>query len=88
MALHVTFDTNTFDKVVRPNVYAKNPGYSGFAAIHDGLQRGDLVAFISETIITLEGIGRDQRPAVFGALELRSRTRQVSEDTFESRYDR
>ena len=82
MALRVTFDTNTFDKVVRPNVYARDPNHADFVAIHEALKRGDLLGFISETIITFEGIGKDQRASVFGNTELRSRTQQVSDDTF------
>jgi hypothetical protein len=82
MVLRVTFDTNTFDKVVRPNVYAKDPNHSELVAVHEALKRGDLFGFISETIITLEGLGKDQRAAVFGTTNLRSRIVQASEDTF------
>jgi hypothetical protein len=59
MNLRVTFDTNTFDKVVRPSVYAKDPRYTEFLAVHEALKRGDLLGFISEAIITLEGIERE-----------------------------
>ena len=82
MTLRVTFDTNTFDKVVRPNVYARDPNHADFVAVHEALKRGDILGFISETIITFEGIGKDQRASVFGTTELRSRTEQVSDDTF------
>jgi hypothetical protein len=83
MNLRVTFDTNTFDKVVRPSVYAKDPRYTAFLAVHKALKRGDLLGFISETIITLEGIGRNERAPVFGTTAVRRRTNQVSDDTFE-----
>lgn len=82
MTLRVTFDTNTFDKVVRPNVYAKDPNYPEFLAVHEALKRGDILGSISETIITFEGIGKDQRAPVFGTTNPRSRTEQVSDDTF------
>ena len=82
MTLRVTFDTNTFDKVVRPNVYAKDPNYPDFITVHEALKRGDLLGFISETIITLEGLARNQRASVFGTTDVRPRTEQVSEDTF------
>jgi hypothetical protein len=82
MTLRVTFDTNTFDKVVRPAVYAKDPNNADFAAVHEALKRGDVLGFISETIITFEGIGRDQRASVFGSTEVHSRFEQVSDDTF------
>jgi len=64
--LPVTFDTNAFDKVVRPSVYAKDPNYPDFVTVHNALKRGDLLGFVSDTIITLEGIGKDQRAVVFG----------------------
>ena len=51
MAMRVTFDTNAFDKVVRPNVYAKDPLHSEYAAIHDALKRGDVHGSISETVV-------------------------------------
>lgn len=83
MTLRVTFDTNAFDKVVRPSVYARDPNYADFTAVHDALKRGDLLGFISETIITYEGIGKDDRAPVFGTTDLRSRTEQLSDDTFQ-----
>jgi hypothetical protein len=82
MNLRVTFDTNTFDKVVRPNIYARDPNHADFVAVHEALKRDELLGFISETIITFEGIGKDQRASVFGTTELRGRTEQVSDDTF------
>jgi hypothetical protein len=81
--LRVTFDTNTFDKVVRPNVYPNDPSYPDFVAIHEALKRGDVLGFISETIITIEGLGKDQRAQVLGTTDLQRRTEQVLEDTFE-----
>jgi hypothetical protein len=83
VTLRVTFDTNTFDKVVRPAVYPKDPNNADFVAVHEALKRGDVLGFICETIITAEGIGRDQRASVFGSTELRRRTEEVSGDTFE-----
>jgi hypothetical protein len=83
MPLRVTFDTNTFDKVVRPNVYANDPQHSKFVAIHHAVKRGEVIGFISETIIVLEGIGRDDRASVFGSIDVQSGTVQTSGDTFE-----
>jgi hypothetical protein len=78
----VTFDTNTFDKVVRPSVYPNDPSYPDFVVVHAALKRGDALGFISETIITLEGLGKDQRAQVLGTTDLQRRTEQVSEDKF------
>jgi hypothetical protein len=80
--MRVTFDTNTFDKVVRPSVYPNDPSYPDFVAVHEALKRIDVLGFISETIITLEGVGKDQRALVLGTTDLHRRTEQVSEDTF------
>ena len=81
VSLRVTFDTNVFDKVVRPQVYANDSSYPDFVVVHKALKRGDALGFISDTTITLEGIGKDQRAVVFGATDLRRQTEQVSEDT-------
>jgi hypothetical protein len=53
MALRVPFDTNTFDRVVRPAVYAKDPDNTDFVTVHEAFNQGDVVGFICETIITL-----------------------------------
>ncbi|WP_139017367.1 hypothetical protein [Bradyrhizobium sp. STM 3809] len=79
----MTFDTNTFDKAVRPSVYAKDPNHADFVAVHEALKRGDLLGFVSETIITFEGIAKNDRASVFGTTDLRSRTEQLSDDTFQ-----
>jgi hypothetical protein len=50
-------------------------------ALHNALKRGDIVGFISETIITYEGIKRDDRATVFGSTELQRESRQISDDT-------
>ena len=83
MTLRVTFDTNTFDKVVRPARYPQDPSRQEFAAIHEAIKNGELLGFISETIITLEGIGKDQRATVFGTTGLQKRNEQISDDTFQ-----
>jgi ribosomal protein L30 len=83
VALRVTFDTNTFDKVVRPCVYAKDSDFPIFLAVHNALKRGDIVGFISETIITYEGIKKDDRATVFGSTELQRESRQLSDDIIE-----
>jgi hypothetical protein len=80
--MRITFDTNTFDKVYRPSVYAKDPAFSDMVEIHEALRRGDLHGFICDTALTLEGIGVDHRAAVFGGTVTSSSMMQVSEDTF------
>lgn len=70
--LKVTFDTNTFDKVVRPHVYAKDPLNHQFVKIHRAIKEGQIAAFICDTMVTLEGIKVDDRADVFGSTTLAS----------------
>jgi hypothetical protein len=63
--LTTTFDTNTLDSVVWPETaQRKNKEAASVvrAAIEDGRVRG----FFSETVITLEGIHRDDRSEILG----------------------
>jgi hypothetical protein len=78
----VTFDTNTFDKASRPAIYAKDPDHPHFVVVHNALKTGQIQGFISETSITLEGIGNDRRATVFGNTRTSSSFAQASEDTF------
>ena len=82
MALTVTFDTNTFDKVSRPALYPRDAGYAEMAEVHDALKRGAIRGFVCDTTLTLEGIGVDHRSTVFGGTVARSSFAQVSDDTF------
>jgi hypothetical protein len=82
MPLTVTFDTNTFDKAVRPAVYASDPADEDFFLIHDALKHGGIQGFLAETIITLEGITNDQRAKVFGNTTTHGSLAQTSDDTF------
>ena len=82
MALTVTFDTNTFDKVSRPALYSRDVGYAEMIEVHDALKRAAVRGFICDTALTLEGIGVDHRVTVFGGTVARSSFAQVSDDTF------
>ncbi len=80
--MRVTFDSNTFDKVSRPSVYAKDAAYADMVEIHEALKRGDVQSFISDTAITLEGIGLDRRAVVFGGTVARSSIARTSDHAF------
>jgi hypothetical protein len=80
--LRVTFDTNTFDKVSRPSVYPNDAAHADMVEIHEALRRGDVQGFVSDTALTLEGIGVDHRATVFGGTIARSSMAQTSDDTF------
>lgn len=65
-----TFDTNQFDKVVRPHIYANDPNHADFLKVHRALQDGRVVGFLCETVVTLEGIKVADRASVFGSTTL------------------
>jgi len=80
--MRVTFDTNTFDKISRPWIYAKDADHVQMIEIHGALKRGEMQGFICDTALTLEGIRTDDRSVVFGGTVTRHSIKQVSEDTF------
>lgn len=65
--IKVTFDTNTFDKAVRPHVYAKDPDHGDFVKVHEAVKDGRIKGFLCDAIVTLEGIKVDDRAEVFGS---------------------
>jgi hypothetical protein len=80
--MRVTFDTNTFDKASRPAIYSRDPEHDGMIVVHEALKCGDIQGFISDTMITLEGITNAQRATVFGNTQTSSSFAQTAEDTF------
>ena len=80
--MHITFDTNTFDKASRPAIYTKDSEYQGMVVVHEALECGNIQGFISDTAITLEGITNDRRAAVFASTQTHSAFAQTSDDTF------
>jgi hypothetical protein len=80
--MRVTFDTNVFDKAVRPTIYSQDPDFREMTIVHQALKDARIQGFISETTITLEGIGRDDRATVFGSTHARSSVAQTADDTF------
>jgi hypothetical protein len=57
--LRVTFDTNTLDPVTRPTLPGSPRGAS--TAIHEALRSKQLEGFFCETLLTVEGGGRDRQ---------------------------
>lgn len=66
----VTFDTNTIDKAARPERHPKDPLRSDYDKVNAALKSGYLRGFVSETVITLEGVQRSDRARVFGSTHL------------------
>ena len=63
--MKVTFDTNTWQGVVRPYERQKDPHHADFQAVHDAIVDGRVRGFIVETVTTLEGIKKRDRAAYF-----------------------
>jgi hypothetical protein len=78
--MKVTFDTNTLDKVVRPERFPKDVDRPHFDAVHRALVDGTIQGFVCETIITLEGIQKIDRGAVFGSTALKANTSEHIEE--------
>jgi hypothetical protein len=79
--IKVTFDTNTFDKAVRPQVYAKDPNHGRFVIIHEAIKDGRIAGFLCDAIVTLEGIKIDDRAEVFGSTTLTSKIAEEGPET-------
>lgn len=60
------FDTNVFKKVSDPQ--QDDPSFSVYQKIKSCITTGEIEAFISETIFTLEGIKRKERKKTVGAV--------------------
>jgi hypothetical protein len=80
--MRVTFDTNAFDKAVRPAIYSMDPNFQEMTIVNQALKDARIQGYISETTITLEGIGRDDRAVVLGGTHARSSFAQTAEDIF------
>ena len=65
MKMRVTFDSNSWQRVVRPASFPKDPRQPSFQAINSVLQDGRLHGFICETVGTLEAVRRDARGTYF-----------------------
>jgi len=78
VALRVTFDTNSLDPVLRPQLFPGNPRNPEFQKINAALLNRSIEGVFSETIITIEGIKRADRALVFRGTRLRHNTGEAS----------
>lgn len=70
MALRVTFDTNVLDLACRPNRFPKNPQQLQMQKVNDALANGRIEGFYSVTMLTIEGIMRQDRAEVFADTQM------------------
>ncbi|MBB57560.1 MAG: hypothetical protein CMM42_10065 [Rhodospirillaceae bacterium] len=77
MTLKVTFDSNIFQHVLRPDKFPNDPELAAIQAIHDAIQKGDIQGFVAETMADLEAIKRDDRASYFSSSSAQSK---ASED--------
>jgi hypothetical protein len=68
--MKITLDSNVYRKVASPDIFVKDPRHSAFVVIHNAVVAGCATGYISETVLTLEGIQNSQRPEYFAASEL------------------
>lgn len=59
--MQVLFDTNTWELVVQPELHTKDPKYSSIQKIYSAIQNNTIIPFISETVVTIEGVRKVQR---------------------------
>jgi hypothetical protein len=81
LMIKITFDTNTFDKVVRPQVYARDPDHGRFMVIHEAIKDRRIAGFLCDAIVTLEGIKVDDRAEVLGSTTLTSEVAEEGPET-------
>jgi hypothetical protein len=59
--MRVTFDSNSWRPVVRPDKHPKDPRNADFVKINNALKHGRIKGFIVDTVATIEGIPRVDR---------------------------
>lgn len=69
MPLSVTFDTNVLDKVCRPTRHPKDPKQPLMQEIHNALVNRKILGFFSVTMLTIEGIKKEDRAKVFAGTQ-------------------
>ena len=70
----VTFDTNTLSGVVDPDQEASAADHAAYQAVHVAIESGHIRGFFSETVVTLDAIGRKAKAEVLGAARFVSET--------------
>lgn len=63
--MRVTFDSNAWQPVVRPDKFPKDPRNADFVKIQQAVRSGAVTGYIVETAVTLEAIQKSDRARYF-----------------------
>jgi ribosomal protein L30 len=69
--LSVTFDSNAYRQVVDPDRLRRDASLAELKKINSALKDGRIQGYISETVVTLEGVQNDARGEFFAGVEPR-----------------
>jgi hypothetical protein len=78
--MKITFDTNSLDRVSRPERHPKDSQQMDFYKVQAALTSGKIKGYFSETIVTLEGIENKDRIQVLGGTRVETQIRHGVED--------
>lgn len=78
MTLRVTFDTNVLDLACRPERFPKDPRQPHLQKVRDALAAGTIQGFYSVTMLTIEGIMRNDRADVFASTQTKMQHETLS----------
>ncbi|WAC03068.1 hypothetical protein N7U66_05420 [Lacinutrix neustonica] len=78
--MKITFDSNVWRKVASPNNFPKDPIIEDYKQIRKAIDSGQIEAFISETIFTLEGIQKKNRKDFFREYKANFKTNVTEEN--------
>jgi hypothetical protein len=67
--MRVTFDSNVWQKVVKPSLTRKTSLYDAFTTVHEALRTKKIQGFICETVGTLEAVRLAGRKAYFTSIK-------------------
>jgi hypothetical protein len=72
--MKVTFDSNLWERVVHPHTFPLPPEtHAQLLTVHEALKAGRVTGFITESVPTLEGVKRKDRPKFMTGQTMRPR---------------
>jgi hypothetical protein len=80
--MRVTFDTNALNDLISPETSQRGArGTANGIKVRAAIEAGRVQGFFCETLVTLEGIQRKDRPSVLGSTRLESEIKPTGENT-------